>query len=193
MAKYNPHPIYEPWHPVYPKKYPDDFVIVQDTREQHGLFTPGCGVPYIDEAIPLKCLPHPDYLARQWSSFEGAITDRLLWSDYSLKGYEREIIIERKNVSDLYGSLGNGRDKFIEKLMRMSTYEWNGLLIEGNELETLTRQFHSDMYPSQIFGALISFPIRYGTHVYYAHTVERGRLWVVWMLLKWFKVKRGIR
>jgi hypothetical protein len=75
----------------------------------------------------------------------------------------------------------------------MSTHEWNGLLIEGNELETLTRQFHSGMYPAHIYGALVSFPIRYDTHIYYAHTVERGKLWVVHMLLKWYKVKVGLK
>ena len=52
--------------------------------------------------------------------------------DYSLKGLEDSITIERKSIADLIGSLTSGRERFQREIQRMQAYRSRTLLIVGN-------------------------------------------------------------
>jgi ERCC4-type nuclease len=82
---------------------PEDFTMVQDTREQKPLFKPA------------------DHI----------LTKGLKTGDYSIVGFEKHITIERKSKNDLFGSVFKPRFKKV--IARMMDMKWAGLLIEGSE------------------------------------------------------------
>ena len=55
--------------------------------------------------------------------------------DYSVKGLEEDFSVERKSLSDLYGSLTSGRDRFRRELQRLLAYPFRRLLVIGSEAE----------------------------------------------------------
>jgi len=89
------------------------FVIIVDTREQ---------LPYRFSNIP-------------------SIRRKLDFADYSVKGFESMVAVERKSVSDFYGSItGDGRPRFKRMLARMNSCEFKGLVIEDSEAVVMTPQ-----------------------------------------------------
>lgn len=52
--------------------------------------------------------------------------------DYSARGLEGRVAIERKSVSDLVGSLTHGRERFVRELERLATYDFKAIVIEGS-------------------------------------------------------------
>ena len=53
-------------------------------------------------------------------------------ADYSIKGFESEIAIERKSLTDLFGTLGKGRERFIRELERLSEFKVAHVVIEAD-------------------------------------------------------------
>lgn len=51
--------------------------------------------------------------------------------DYSIEGFEDRVAVERKSLSDLYGSLGGGRDRFHREFERLNQLECAALVIEA--------------------------------------------------------------
>ena len=52
--------------------------------------------------------------------------------DYSIQGYESSIAIERKSLSDLYGTLGGGRERFERELERLSKMKVAHVVVEAD-------------------------------------------------------------
>jgi hypothetical protein len=52
--------------------------------------------------------------------------------DYSLKGHETRVAVERKSLADLFGTLGKGRERFERELARLSTYRFAAVVVEGD-------------------------------------------------------------
>lgn len=78
-----------------------DLVIIQDTREQMPLIFP-------EAAVEISTLQT---------------------GDYSLKGFEDKVCIERKSLADLLQSLGQERERFMREVHRMRAYEYAGIVI----------------------------------------------------------------
>jgi len=109
---------------------PAELVIIQDTREQKGIF----------------------------KSSDVIIERGLKTGDYSIVGFEDKVTIERKSIPDLYGSVK--RDRFEREIERMKKMEWAGLLIEGPEDEVMKKQMFGKIVPRQVYGALTSYEIQ---------------------------------
>ncbi len=140
---------------------PEGFVLVVDTREQAPLF--------FDE---------------QWVVRKG-----LKQGDYSIVGFEEEIVVERKNIADLYSTLGKGRDRFKREVERLEGYKWKGLLIEGGEDRVYTVNKFSALHPNSLYHSLSSLEVN-GFHIYYAKDKRWARWWVLSRLTRWYKYKR---
>ena len=119
------------------------FTIIIDTNEQ---------LPYDFKSIK----PHP-------------LTERrkLKTGDYSVQGLESLITVERKSLTDLFGSLGNGRKRFEREFQRMSEMKYAVLMIE-NDYKTMfgNPPSHSTIAPKKIFRSLLAWSQRYGVHVF---------------------------
>ena len=137
--------------------------IIQDTREQ----------------TPLKFIHLP------------VIVAGLTTGDYSVKGLEDDFAVERKSLSDLYGSLTTGRDRFMRELQRMLAHPFRRLLIIGSEreIEQGTSRFRT-ANPKSILHSLAAIEAR-GIPVVFApssaiaaNLVERWAFWRTREILK---------
>jgi hypothetical protein len=68
--------------------------------------------------------------------------DTLTTGDYSLFRHHHEIAIERKTLSDWYGSIGRERDRFIEEVRRMSSIRFRTIVVEASMLEAVHPEDH---------------------------------------------------
>lgn len=153
-------------HPEWKWKFPEGFCLVVDTREQDRLFKK-----------PPKGLL--------------VVRDKLDAGDYSVKGFESSVAVERKAVLDLFGSLGRERERFKRELERLEKYERAWLVIEGSEEEVLSFQPYSQLHPNVVRASLASIEVRYHVGVYYARTRVDAERWILDRLVKWFKIRRG--
>jgi len=147
---------------------PDGFVMVIDTREQIPLFVGKDKYKFNIERYALKN------------------------GDYSVKGYENLICIERKMVSDFFGYLGKERDKTCEKLERMSEYYFKALVIEADEEMLYAPQEFTTLTKEHVRGFLKSIRVRYGMHVYCNSKVEYIERYVLDHLTYAYKKLSGI-
>ncbi len=123
------------------------FIIVADTREQ---------VPFVFDAINLKIHETPQV--------ERAT---LKTGDYSLKGFEDVICIERKSIADLFGSCGKGRPRFEREFMRMAAFEYAALVIEVDWQDIYTKPPNrSKLSPKNILRTLMAWHMRYNVHIW---------------------------
>lgn len=52
--------------------------------------------------------------------------------DYSIVGHEDRVCVERKTLEDLFGTLGNGRERFSREFERMDQMDFAAVVIEAN-------------------------------------------------------------
>ena len=81
----------------------------------------------------------------------------LATGDYSLKGLEHLVCIERKSLDDLLGCVGRDRDRFERELQRMLAYPVRVLLVESSWAEIEMGQWRSKLTTSQVMGSLIGW------------------------------------
>ncbi len=88
--------------------------------------------------------------------------------DYSLKGFEDRICIERKSLADLLQSLGQDRDRFMREVQRMRAYEFAGLVVESNMSTLYLGEWRSQITPQSVIGSLQALSAKYGIHIFLA-------------------------
>ncbi len=85
--------------------------------------------------------------------------------DYSMRGYESRLTIERKSIGDFLGSISADRDRFEREFERMAEMEFAAVVIEGELSEVLQHaRDNTNMKTKSIMGTLDSWRIRYGVH-----------------------------
>jgi len=93
------------------------FTIIVDTSEQH---------PYRFDCIPGDAKNKGEFLfvPLEYKSLETG--------DYSIKGMEHLVSVERKSLSDAYGTFGGGRKRFVRELERFRAMEFGAVVIEAD-------------------------------------------------------------
>ncbi len=107
----------------------EDITVIVDTREQHALL--------LD---PMK-------------TERGTLTT----GDYTVKGLERKICIERKSIPDLTQSLGKERERFDKEMHRILAYPHRVLLIEGYLANIIEHRYISRIEPSAVLSSLMGY------------------------------------
>jgi ERCC4-type nuclease len=111
--------------------------LLTDTREQ---------LPYTFEKYPVETEPAA-----------------LAAGDYSLKGFQVRIAIERKSLNDLIGCLtGKDRTRFEKELSRAGSYERFAVVIESDIQDVSAGRYTSNMKPHAALQSITAFYIRYG-------------------------------
>lgn len=77
--------------------------------------------------------------------------------DYSVRGLENAVTVERKSLPDLVACCGRERDRFEDCVQRMKAYELRALVIEASWDDIHRGQWRSQMTPNQVNGALCSW------------------------------------
>ena len=85
------------------------------------------------------------------------VSGTLQTGDYSLKGLEHLVCIERKSLDDLLGCVGRDRERFERELQRMLAYPVRVLLVESSWAEIEMGQWRSKLTSSQVLGSLIGW------------------------------------
>lgn len=127
-----------------------EFTVIKDTREQQGWeFS-------LEEKKPGNC---------QLTNFE---IGKLDTGDYSIKGLEHLVTIERKNgFSELFGNLGSSvsRQRFEREMERMAAIPYSYILVETNlNYDTLglgVPQSKFGMPASAILKYLMDYSVEY--------------------------------
>jgi ERCC4-type nuclease len=97
------------------------------------------------------------------------LTERkhLKTGDYSIKGLEDKITIERKSLIDLFGSVGTGRKKLEAEFQRMSEFDYAALMIESSLAGIFTNPpSRSKMLPKAVFRTIISWSVKYNVCIF---------------------------
>lgn len=83
--------------------------------------------------------------------------------DYSIRGYEDRVTIERKSLEDLYSTLSGHRKRFEREHERMREIEFKAVVIEAS-WEKILRQppKKSGLKPASVFGTYASWRVKYG-------------------------------
>ena len=140
---------------------PDEgFVVVVDTREQK---------PY-----------------RYGRSLRGTLPA----GDYSIRGLESRVAVERKEKADAYGSLGRGRARFEREVARLSAYDYAAVVIEADLADFLEAPAFSGMRPRAAVNTLVSWSVKYGVHVFFAGSRPLARALTYRILEKFWKHRR---
>lgn len=111
--------------------------------------------------------------------------------DYSLKGFHNfknpGIIIERKSLDDLCGSLGKGRERFLQEVEKMRAFRFRALVIEATESQVDLHEYRSLIEPASVFGTLDALAVRANLHVFWcgdAYGAARKVEQLVWFFAR---------
>lgn len=121
-----------------------NFIIIIDSREQR---------PFTFKNIK----PDPPAI----------IVQGLKTGDYSVSGLENNICVERKELGDLFNSVGKGRKRFECEMQRMSEFDYAALVVES-DIQTwfMNPPARSKMNPKSVFRTVVAWSQRYNVCVW---------------------------
>lgn len=112
---------------------PEDVVFLVDTREQRPL----------------------DFSAVENRSLFKIAPATLVTGDYSVRGLEQEIAVERKSLEDLLMCVGRERERFERELRRMQSYEARLVVVEATWQQLGVGGWRSQITPRQVQGSIM--------------------------------------
>ncbi len=154
------------------------FKIVIDTREQ---------LPYLFKSLYGN--------ADQGSAklIVPTVRKTLSVGDYSIVDHEDLITIERKSKGDLYSSISQNRENFVERLKRMQSFAFSAVVIEGSWDDLLGHPpSHTQFNPKSLSRSIQSWMIRYpGTHWLTMPNRSYAEAMTYRLLERYFLLKQG--
>lgn len=87
-------------------------------------------------------------------------TDTLKTGDYSVRGLERFVAIERKNPTDFLSCVGVERDRFEACVQRMLSYPHRAIVIEMSRDEVSAGNWRSKVTPGAAWGSIMAWMSR---------------------------------
>ena len=116
--------------------------------------------------------------------------------DYSIKGMEHLIGIERKSTADLISSVTSGRERFERELHRLHGFRFKRLLIEGTIEDVRQHRYRSKANPKSVLNSLHAFEVRYDVPVVWGGSRKECALlveqWAVWFAREQLKAVEHI-
>ncbi len=88
--------------------------------------------------------------------------------DYSVRGLEHVIAVERKSLPDLLACVGRERDRFKRELQRMRAYRFRLLIVEADAATLERGQWRSEVTSAMVLGSLAAWTGQYGLPVWLA-------------------------
>ncbi len=85
--------------------------------------------------------------------------------DYSVKGLEHLISIERKSLPDLLACIGRERNRFKRELQRLRAYRFRCLIIEATYAGLERGVWLSKVKPASVLGSLAAWQAQYSLPV----------------------------
>ncbi len=85
------------------------------------------------------------------------VTGTLTTGDYSVKGLESIVAIERKSLSDLLSCIGTSRERFDREVQRLLAYPVRCLVIEATWPDLEQGEWRSQITPAAAIGSLLGW------------------------------------
>lgn len=85
--------------------------------------------------------------------------------DYSLDGFEKVVVVERKSLEDYATSLCGDRERFLREIERMQAIPHRLIVVEGSIDDILGWRYRSGIHPNSIIGGTIALFVDKGTPV----------------------------
>ena len=99
----------------------------------------------------------------------------LPFGDYSLKGYEDRIFIERKaHWDEIAGNLGKHRDRFHREFQKAKDCDVKQLIVCNERYALGLGQLRTRMHPNALWGSVLGFCEQYGVFLYDARSEAAG-------------------
>ncbi len=92
----------------------------------------------------------------------------LATGDYSIKGLEHLVVVERKSLPDLLGCVGRERDRFKRELQRLRGYRFRCLVVEASYADLEGGEWRSKIQPSHVLGSLAAWMAQFGLPIWLA-------------------------
>ena len=87
-----------------------------------------------------------------------------LWTgDYSIRGLDDMVAVERKSLSDLVRCIGRDRDRFCIQLRRMKGLHCGAVVIEANLADVMNQNYLGKVHPNAVLGTVAAWQGKYGT------------------------------
>ena len=111
-------------------------------------------------------------------------------ADYAIDGLEKIMVIERKSLEDLYGTLTHGNERFKREMHRMvRDHESSAIVVEA-DWEAIKRpwehstDWRSDATPQSIIGSVFSAMNYYPTVHWFFPPTRADAQWCCFQLLR---------
>lgn len=91
----------------------------------------------------------------------------LATGDYSLEGYETRIAVERKSLPDLYGCIGQSRERFERELVRLAAIPYPAIIIESTLSGLLHPPRFCQVHPHACIHSIVSWGTKYRIPVWF--------------------------
>ena len=97
-----------------------------------------------------------------FSGFPVEVTVAALESgDYSVRGFERRVAVERKELGDLVGCLGADRERFQMELARLRGYDCAAVVVEAPVVALRTGRYLGRLDAGAAWQSVLAFTQRY--------------------------------
>jgi DNA excision repair protein ERCC-4 len=104
-----------------------------------------------------------------------SVPGTLAVGDYSVRGLEHLISIERKSIDDLANSImGANRERLERELLKLRGYRFKRLLVVGSREDIAAGHYHSKIAPKAVLATLGAFEARYDLPTVFAETPQKG-------------------
>lgn len=119
----------------------------------------------------------------------GQKIEKLDVGDYTIEGLEEVLMIERKTIGDLWGTLGNQTNykRFLREIERAKDHKYKFLIIEGSVVDVNRGYAYSKVPVENIHAKLISLQIKHNIHVIFAGRKDIARAYVRRLMHKIFR------
>ena len=103
--------------------------------------------------------------------------------DYSLRGLEDKVAVERKSLPDLVQCLGRERERFERELLRGAALDAFAVVVEGSWSDLANGNFRSQINPHAACQSTLAFMSRYRTPFLFAGSRPAAE-YVTWGFLR---------
>lgn len=83
--------------------------------------------------------------------------------DYTVKGLEDAICVERKSIPDLVACMGKDRERFEAELHRIMAFPVRAVVVEGSYSDLVEGNYQSNLNPKAAINTVASWLGRFGT------------------------------
>ena len=83
--------------------------------------------------------------------------DGLKTGDYSIKGLEKYISVERKSLPDLLQCIGGERERFEREIQRLILMDYSCIVVEASWDDIFEHRFQSEISVNSVVGSIIGW------------------------------------